>query len=224
MAEARNYYTWIVRLAAPYIGSRVAEVGAGVGNFAAALLREVRISELLLIEPASNLFPRLTKKFEADGRVKVLPGFLDDHSCFRGLDSLVAVNVIEHIRDDAEFLRLAFQELAPGGTVILFAPALHALYGTLDESFEHYRRYSKSELIRKLTQARFRFEKVLYFNLAGVLTWLMAGRLLRRKTLKRRQVRFYDRWVVPWVSRAEQLLEPPLGQSLLAIARKPAVF
>lgn len=224
MAEATNYYTWILRLAAPYIGSRVAEVGAGVGNFAAVLLREARISELLLIEPASNLFSRLTKRFKTDGRVKVLPGFLGDHSCFRGLDSLIAVNVIEHIRDDAEFLRLAFRALAPGGTVVLFAPALRALYGTLDESFEHYRRYSKSELISKLTQAYFRPEKVRYFNLAGVLTWLMAGRLLRRKTLEPRQVWFYDRWLVPWVSRAEQFWEPPVGQSLLAIARKPVVF
>ena len=222
MVEARNYYKWVLRLARTFIRGKVVEVGAGVGNFAAALLQEVPVSELVLVEPAENLHPRLVERFRSDARVKVLPGYLSDLSCSSRVDSVIAVNVIEHIRDDAEFLRLAFNALAPGGTVVLFAPALAALYGTLDESFEHYRRYRKSELTYKLTQARFRLEKILYVNFAGIFTWLLASRVLRRRTLRAAQVRFYDRWVVPWISRAEQLLEPPLGQSLLAIARKPA--
>jgi hypothetical protein len=139
------------------------------------------------------------------------------------MDSVIAVNVIEHIRDDAEFLQRTFSALAPGGTVVLFAPALGVLYGTLDESFEHYRRYSKPELIRMLTQARFSMEKVLYLNFVGIFTWFLAGRVLRRRTLRPAQVRLYDRWVVPWISKAERLWEPPLGQSLLAIGRKPAL-
>jgi SAM-dependent methyltransferase len=224
MSEARNYYKWILRLAGPFIGSKVVEVGAGTGNFAAAMLRQIAVSELMLVEPAGNLFPRLAERFEADGRVKVLQGYLGDCPSLRGVDSVIAINVIEHIHDDAEFLRLAFRALAPGGTVVLFAPALQYLYGSLDHSFEHYRRYSKAQLIRGLTAASFCLEKILYINFIGIFTWLMAGRILRRRTLRPAQVRLYDRWMVPWISKAERLWEPPLGQSLLAIARKSAAF
>jgi len=221
MAEARNYYKWILRIAGPFIGSNVVEVGAGMGNFAAALLQDVPVSELLLVEPAENLFPGLARRFEADARVKVLKGYFGEGVCSREMDSIIAVNVIEHIRDDSAFLHTAFGALAPGGSVVLFAPALDILYGSLDASFEHYRRYSKPQLAGKLTQAGFRLEKIRYINFAGILTWFLAGRILRRKTLRPGQVRLYDRWVVPWASRIEQFWNPPLGQSLLAIGRRP---
>ncbi len=221
MTETRNYYEWILRRVCPYVGSRVAEVGAGVGNFAAALLRETSVSKLLLVEPAENLFPHLAKRFVTEARVEVVRGYVNESASLSGMDSLIAVNVIEHVRDDTEFLDLAFTILAPGGTVIIFAPALASLYGTLDEAFGHHRRYSKAELARKLTQARFRLEAIRYFNFPGVVTWFLAGKILRRKTLQPAQVCLYDRWVVPWASRVEEWWEPPWGQSVLAIARKP---
>jgi hypothetical protein len=59
-----------------------------------------------------------------------------------------------------------------------------------------------------------------YFNLPGTLGWFLTGRVLRRRTLKPRHVRLYDRWVIPWLSRLEERWTPPLGQSLMAIARK----
>src|SRR5262249_14276693 len=139
------------------------------------------------------------------------------------VDSLIAVNVIEHIADDAEFLRLALHMLVPGGTIILFAPALSILYGTLDKAFEHYRRYSKPELAGKLIQAGFHLESIRYLNFPGVATWFLAGKVLRRKTIRPSQVRMYDRWVVPWVSKLERRWEPPFGQSVLAVGKKAPV-
>ena len=223
MAEAQNYYKWILRIAGSFVGTKVMEVGAGVGNFAAALLSEVPICELLLVEPAVNLHNRLEKRFESEARVKVVRGDLAGCSSFRGLDSLIAINTIEHIRDDAEFLRVAFSTLAPNGTVVLFAPAHQWLYGTLDESFEHYRRYSKSEMANLLSAAGFNVEKTLYINFPGILSWYLAGRVFRQKTLRPTQVRIYDNWLIPWISKVERHWEPPLGQSVLAVARKPNV-
>lgn len=221
MAGARNYYRWISGLIRPYAGKRVIEVGAGVGTFASVLLAESHISELLLVEPADNLFPHLVRRFAAEPRVKVLKGYLQNCAPPSPMDSLIAVNVIEHVAEDVGFLRLAREVLVPGGTIVLFAPALNALFGTLDEAFEHYRRYSKLELSSKLTQAGFRLENIRFFNLPGVATWFLAGKVLRQKTIRPSQVRIYDRWVIPWVSKLEQMWEPPFGQSLLAVATKP---
>jgi SAM-dependent methyltransferase len=220
MAYARNYYCWILRRINPYIGRRVIEIGAGVGTFASILLEQTDVSELLLLEPADNLFPVLVERFAGERRVRTIQGYL--HSCpvEPKVDSLIAINVIEHVADDEKFMRSAYEELVPGGTIILFTPALSVLYGTLDKAFEHYRRYSKTELAQKLTRAGFRLEDIRYLNLPGIATWFLAGKVLRQRTIRPSQVRVYDRWVVPWVSRLEQKWEPPFGQSVLAVARK----
>ena len=222
LVEARNYYGWILTHFAPYVGSKVVELGAGTGTFAAFLLGGTNVSELTLVEPADNLFPLLQKKFSADPRVKLVKGYLGDLPASPALDSVVLINVHEHVRDDVDLLLGAYQRLVPGGTILVFAPALAALYGTLDEAFEHCRRYTKSDLASKLQQAGFGVESIRYLNLPGVATWFLAARVFRRNTIGRTAVRFYDRWVVPCASRLERLREPPLGQSLLAVARKPA--
>jgi len=221
MAEARNYYRWILSHVGPYVGKRAVEVGAGVGNFAAALLQGTKVSELTLVEPAENLFPDLARRFSADPRVQVAKGFLQGDALFTGMDTLISVNVIEHVARDREFLRAGFAKLVPGGRIIIFAPALAALYGSLDRNFGHYRRYRKAELAGKLVSEGFRLEVLRYFNFPGVLAWFLTGRVLRRKTLRASSVRAYDRWVVPWLAKLERRWEPPLGQSLLAIAQKP---
>jgi SAM-dependent methyltransferase len=221
MAEARNYYRWILSIVGPYVGKRVVEIGAGVGNFAAALLQATKVSELTLVEPAENLFPDLARRFSAEPRVQVAKGFLQEDALFMGMDTLISVNVIEHVARDREFLRAGSMKLVPGGRIIIFAPALAALYGSLDRNFGHYRRYSKKDLGDKLVAEGFSLEVLRYFNFPGVLAWFLTGKVLRRQTLRASSVRAYDRWVVPWLAQLEHRWEPPLGQSLLAIARKP---
>jgi SAM-dependent methyltransferase len=197
------------------------EVGAGVGNFAVSLLNQIPLERLVLVEPAVNLQGRLEARFTADARVKIVKGELGDCGGFGKFDTLIAVNVIEHIEDDSRFLRQAYELLAPGGTVVLFAPALQSLYGSLDAAFDHFRRYSRAGMATLLTRGGFSLEHTRYLNFPGVFSWFLAGKVLRQATLKPAQVRFYDRYVIPVVSRVEGWCEPPIGQNLLAIACKP---
>lgn len=223
MVEAQNYYRWILRLSSPYVGKKVMEVGAGVGNFAASLLEQSSIDRLVLVEPAANLLGRLQERFISDARVQIVEGELGVCNDADKLDTLIAVNVIEHVEDDARFLKQAFDLLTPGGAVVLFAPALQFLYGSLDAAFDHFRRYSRSRMVALLRQAGFRVERTSYLNFAGIFSWLLAGKVFRQETLKPAQVRFYDRYVIPVVSTLEGICEPPLGQNLLAIGRKPDI-
>lgn len=219
---AKNYYRWILSHFAPYVTGRVIEVGAGVGNFSEFLLNGTNVSELILLEPADNLFPLLQQRFSRESRVKPVHGYLEDMSNTAHLSahSLLLVNVLEHIADDEAFLQAAHQLLIPGGTISLFVPALLQLYGTLDDAFAHYRRYTKSSLPYKLQKVGFQIVSLRYFNLPGVITWFLLGKVLRRRTLRPTDIRLYDRVVVPWISRLERYWEPPIGQSLIAIARK----
>lgn len=219
MAEAGNYCRWILRYFAPYLGKRVVEIGAGTGTFSDLLLKSERTEELVLFEAAHNLFPLLSERFTSQN-VRVHCGPFDASQMAGPADSVVLVNVLEHVRDDAELLLQIYQSLRLGGSLLLFVPALEWNYGSLDEAFEHHRRYAKRGLTKKLQTAGFRIERVRYVNMMGIASWFFAGKVLRQTTLKPAQVRWYDRWIVPWSFRLEHVCEPPLGQSLLAIAVK----
>jgi SAM-dependent methyltransferase len=221
MGGATNYYRWILGYICRYATGRAVEVGAGTGTVASALLACTRISELTLIEPAGNLFFHLANRFVAEARVRVVRGYLRECRSWLQADCLIAVNVIEHIAEDVHFLQSAREILVPGGALLLFTPAVPFLYGSLDRAFGHERRYWKHELSDKVRRAGFELEQLRYINFPGVLAWFVAARILRRETIRTSDVRAYDRWVVPWLSRLERYWEPPLGQNLLVIARNP---
>jgi SAM-dependent methyltransferase len=221
VAEADNYYRWIVDRFAPHLGRRIVEAGAGIGTVSELLLRRAAPDTMLLIEPDRGNVAELRRRFTNDARVRIHHGYLEDTDPSFAADTIVAVNVLEHVERPAGFLGAAYSILAPGGSLLILVPAVPALYGSLDEAFEHYRRYTRSALKRDLSVAGFDILTLHYLNFIGVAAWFVAGKVMRRTTLGRRQVRFYDRWVIPWLRRLESLAHPPLGQSLLAIARKP---
>jgi SAM-dependent methyltransferase len=222
LAGARNYYRWITRRFAPYLGPRIVEVGAGIGTFAEHLLAAAPESSFTLVEPAENNYPHLRARFDGHAAVRTVRGYLADAGDAESADAVVAVNVMEHVGDDAAFLADAKRLLAPGGHALLFVPALPAIYGTLDEAFEHFRRYTRGELHARLRDAGLAPLRVDYTNLPGVAAWWLSGRVLRRRTVSARDARLYDRFVIPWVSALERVWTPPLGQSLIAVARKDA--
>jgi len=220
LRHSPHYYCWLLQHFVPYLGERVLEVGAGVGTVAEYVLQNTPIRELVLVEPADNLFPRLHARFSGERRVKLVHGQLEDVASSVSVDSVIAINVLEHVVDDSALLRTINRVLLPGGMILLFVPALPWLYGTLDESFQHIRRYTKRGLASRLEKTGFRIERLHYFNCFGVAAWFVAGKILRRKTIHVADARGYDRWIVPWVSRLESHWMPPFGQSLVAVARK----
>jgi SAM-dependent methyltransferase len=220
LAGARNYYRWIVRRFSPFLGQRVVEVGAGIGTFAEHLLDSAPEIDLTLVEPAANNYPHLRARFADRPHVRIRHGYLEDAGEPESADSIVAVNVMEHVRDDAAFVEAAHRLLAPGGHLLLFVPAVPAIYGSLDRAFEHFRRYTRPVLAERLRGAGLEPLRVQYTNLPGVAAWWLSGKVLRRRTVSARDARLYDRWVIPWVQALERVWTPPVGQSLIAVARK----
>ena len=218
LSNATNYYQWILREFSPFVRGRVVEVGAGAGNFSAHVLALPRVVTLLLVEPSPNLFPLLRQRFAQDPRVQLMSGEIEDVTV--EADAVILVNVLEHLHDPHATLQSISSRLAPGGHLLLFVPALPWLFGSLDTTYGHLRRYTRSTLEQGLRQASFHLLQLKYFNLPGCLSWYMAGKLFRCKTIQPWSVRLYDTWVVPWISRIERYWTPPLGQSLVAIARK----
>src|SRR5215212_940361 len=209
LAGANNYYETIVGHFDGMLGGRVVEVGAGIGTSAEHILRRGRPREMVLLEPAENNFPIVAERFRDEPRVRVRYGYLEQYADTLTADALVAVNVLEHVSDDARFLRAAHRVLSPGGRILLAVPALPALFGSLDRAFAHHRRYTKPLLAARLADAGFRNARLRWFNLPGVAVWFLAARLLQQRTIHPAAMQLYDRLVIPWVSALERRWEPP---------------
>jgi SAM-dependent methyltransferase len=220
LQQAPHYYAAILHHFRLYLGKRVIEVGAGIGTFSKVLLTCPQISKLTVVEPAENLFPVLQANFSGDNRVSLVHGHLDDRAASAASDSVVLINVLEHSQQDEALLRTIHRVLKPGGTLLLFVPALPSLYGSLDEAFGHVRRYTKPGLNGLLQKVGFQTIRLRYFNLVGTVSWFFAGKVFKRRSLQATHVRLYDRFVMSWVAKLERTWSPPLGQSLLVVAKK----
>ena len=220
MAAAPRYNRWMFDRLRPWVGRRVLEIGAGIGNMSAFLMDQTRVDRVVLTDTEPVYLGRLRERFGEGGRPHVsvaelrLPAVSPALLAER-LDTVVCLNVLEHIEDDAASLRAMHDLLRPGGRLVLLVPALRVLYGTLDEALGHFRRYVPDELRAKLSGAGFRVRHVEYFNLAGVPGWWLTGRVLRRRLIPTGALRWYEA-LVP-LFRLERLLPWRIGQSLIAI-------
>jgi SAM-dependent methyltransferase len=132
-------------------------------------------------------------------------------------DSVVCVNVLEHIADDGEALRVFREVLVPGGRVIIFVPAVQAAYGPLDAELGHHRRYSKSSLARSFAAGGLNVAVLRYTNPIGLAGWMYNSKILKTRAHSLAQVRLFDRLVAPWALPLERLIPPPIGLSLIGI-------
>ncbi|MCB1792312.1 MAG: class I SAM-dependent methyltransferase [Gammaproteobacteria bacterium] len=219
MSFAVNYHQWIVDEFAPYLGSEVAEIGAGTGNFSAFLL-DAGISRLAAFEPSANMYPLLEQRFAQDRRVDTFNDFFETLSGQfpQRFDAVAYVNVLEHIEDDTLALRHARSTLKPGGHLLIFVPALQFLYSELDRQVGHFRRYDRRSLTEAVESAGFEIIKLKYFDVLGIIPWYIAFTLMKQTTTGT-NVSLYDRVAVPVMRRIERVLTPPVGKNLLLVAR-----
>lgn len=219
MSFAVNYHHWIVGELAPFLGRRVAEVGAGIGSVSSLLLQQP-IERLEAYEPSANMFPQLAARLAGEPRAHAVNAFFGAEPPAQPFDSVAYINVLEHIEDDRGELARAFAAIRPGGHLLVFVPALAWLYSDFDRRIGHARRYSRAVLQEVARAAGFEVAFAKYFDVAGVLPWYLNFVLLRRG-LGAGGVALYDRLVVPPMRRIEGWVAPPLGKNLLMVARKP---
>ncbi len=219
LGDLVNYQDWILRWLGPHLRGRVIEVGAGAGAISARYVD--RVEHATLVEPADNLSERLRARFAGRPHVAVHGGSLETLPTPPApFDAALMVNVLEHIDDDVGVLRALRSVLAPGGWLLLFVPAVPWLYGSLDARVGHVRRYGRDELGAVVTRAGFAVETLRWVDAAGVLPWLVAGRVLRRDRFDRAPAMLYDRAFVPLLRRLEERVAPPLGKNLVCTARR----
>jgi glycosyltransferase involved in cell wall biosynthesis len=221
MAKLDGYNEWLHNRFDAFLGTRILEVGSGVGNQTRYFIDRDRVV-------ASDIEPHyvreLNTRFGRLGNVRVasfrFPLTEESRADLRSenIDTIVCMNVLEHIEDDGSTLRDFAAVLPKGGKLVLLVPAMPALYGTLDINLHHFRRYDREPLRQLLADSGFAIQSLNYLNRPGVFGWWLNSRVLKRTVLPRGQLAAF-RWIQP-VLKLEESRPPSWGMSLLALAQK----
>ncbi|HEY6079428.1 MAG TPA: class I SAM-dependent methyltransferase [Polyangiaceae bacterium] len=219
--QAQRYFDWIVGLFGAALSGHVLDHGAGTGALSARLSE--RCERVVALEPELRLFEQLQERFRAQPGVSCMHGTIETYLARAGagsLDAVLSSNVLEHLPNDVDCMRLIRESLRPGGAFAVYVPARAELFGTLDESVGHLRRYSRGLLRERLEQAGFFVQWVRYANLAGALPWWVTGRVLKRPSIPGSRLGLFDRLVLPISTRIEALCPVPYGLNVAALARR----
>ena len=224
MARAQNYQRWQFQMVAPFLGGEVLEVGGGIGNFTPQLAAVARF--VTSLEPNAYCFNQLREKISPLKNAAAFRATVESlHDVIppgKKFDAVVLMNVLEHIQDDRAVLAELQRHLAPGGRLVVLVPAGQWAFGPTDTRLGHYRRYNKSYTRRLVAGLEMELKKIRYYNFVGIWGWWWNARFARRENQSDAQIRLFDGWIVPVLSRLEKFLPPPVGQSLLFVARLPA--
>lgn len=221
LGRAGNYNRWIYAQIAPYLGRRILDVGCALGNITQFFHDRERVIGVDIAPEFGELFRQ--NFAHLPHYAFLLADFSDfDPATLRDerIDTVVCLNVLEHIKDDVGALRTMRDVLVPGGRLVLLVPAYRPLYGAMDAADHHYRRYAAREVRRKVGEAGFVVDRVWHMNAPGMLAWLINGKLLRRSLASEGQYGAYNA-IVPLIRTVERLIPPPIGLSVLAAAHKP---
>jgi SAM-dependent methyltransferase len=220
LADTYNYNHWIYTLLRPFLGDHICEVGAGTGNLTRFFLSAKRLT---VVEPEEAYCAALRELSSVHLNLTVLQCRIEDyalHMSNRDLaDSVVCVNVLEHILEHVDVLAGMAKVAKPEGSILLYVPACPWAFGETDRALGHYRRYSKRGLRRIARQSNLRVIASRYVNFIGAFGWWWCSRIRRRPEIDPSSARFVDR-CVPYVSALERLLPPIVGQSLFAVLKK----
>jgi SAM-dependent methyltransferase len=218
-ANQRRYKAYQLELLRPHFGNSVVEVGAGLGEFASQVngLERHVVTDA---DPAAvaSMAARFATRPEVEARVLDLAGPVE---VGERVEAVLAINVLEHIEDDAEALRRMASLLQPGGRVVIWVPGYMQLYGEFDRTVGHVRRYTPTTLRAAFERAGLRPLEVKPVNLLGGLAWWLMVRRGGVGGQRPRLVRTYDRFVVPATRFLERRVSPPFGQSVLGVATVP---
>lgn len=221
MATLEAYNRWLHGRFETYLGRRVLEIGSGIGNQTRYFADRERViaSDIdpYYVNVLRSRFGGLPNVRMASFRFPLTQADREDLRAER-IDTIVCLNVLEHIEDHRSTLKDCAAVLPPGGHLVLLVPAMPALYGTLDKALQHFRRYETEPLRQLLQDTGFEAEGLRYVNRLAVFGWWLSSRVLKRKVLPRDQLAIFK--VMMPLLKLEERHPPSFGLSLLALARR----
>ncbi|MBI9075431.1 MAG: class I SAM-dependent methyltransferase [Desulfatibacillum sp.] len=219
LARADRFNTWMADAIRPFVGDRVLEIGSGIGSLTRKLLprqsytcTDINPFHLEVTRKLTQNRPYLEVSYLD---LNDISGFMEDDKSY---DTVVCINVIEHLEDDQGAVCNIARLLEPNGRAVVLAPRGQGIFGTLDELVGHKRRYSKTMLIRLAREAGLEVEHIIPYNRVSTVFWILNGQVLRKRNFGGFQVFIMD-LLTPVFKRIDRFIPAP-SLSYLAVFRK----
>ena len=212
--KASNFRKYQFELVKKFIKGKVAEVGPGNGAFLKYYLPFA--NSIDLFEPSENFLINLNK-FK-DKKLKIINNYFKEHKNY--YDTILYLDVLEHIEDDEKEIQIAYESLREGGTLIINVPAFQHLYSKFDKDIDHFRRYSKNTLKSLTTKISFRKSTLIYYDSIGYFLSI-ASKLITKNYLNNfdKKIKIWDS-LIPYSKLLDLLVLNKFGKSLIMVCIK----
>ena len=225
ISSAHRFNDWMVNTIKPFCKGHVLEVGCGIGNISKLLIKNN--FKVTLSDYSDQYFDILRKDFGDNGKIEnihkvdlVEKNFESvNANLLSKFDTIIAMNVVEHIFDDHMAIRNCRKMLAPGGHLIILVPAYQLLFNSFDKELVHFRRYTKKTLTKLFEDENFEIIHKQYFNAAGIAGWYVNGSILKKKLIPEDQMKLFDK-LVPAFKLVDKLIANQAGLSVIHVGRK----
>lgn len=219
--RARNWKGYWAGKLEPFLGKRILEVGAGIGANTTTF-KEFPYTKWHCIEPDGSLYQRLIQRRQS-GEINPLVKIsqctaleLDEQEAY---DSILYIDVLEHIEDDRRELSHSASLLSREGSIVILSPAHNWLYSEFDRMVGHHRRYNRT-LLRNIVPEGMKITRIQYLDSIGLFASLANKLILKSATPSVNQVVFWDRVMVPFSRAIDPLLLNLVGKSVFAVLQK----
>jgi 2-polyprenyl-3-methyl-5-hydroxy-6-metoxy-1,4-benzoquinol methylase len=225
-AQSHRFTSWLYNQISPGLKGDILEIGSGLGTYSEKIIHDKPPnSHLMLTEIDPRYLQELENKFSSeDNNVSVSKLDLDckedyEKIGYERFDSVLGLNVLEHVENDEFALRQLYKMLKDKGTMVLLVPCHKFLYNELDKKAGHFRRYSKKELEYKVGKTQFIIQNVFYFNMLGIMGWYLNGSVSKSPQINANAYRIFDK-LVPVSKYVEMLTGRKLGLSIICFLSK----
>ncbi len=223
---ANEFNRWMYDTIRPYLGSKVFEIGSGIGNISEIFLSN-NDGEIMLSDLNPQYCNLLKKKFGKNNQCLGVESIdltsVDFEKKYSGyfnkFDTVFALNVIEHISDDKLALNNAKLLLKESGNLIILVPSYMFLYNDVDKELGHYRRYTVNSLKKVFMDNGLNVIHSQYFNFAGMPGWYVNGRILKNDSISKSKMKLYNK-MVPFFKLTDQIIRNKMGLSTIVIGKK----
>lgn len=213
-----NWKAYWSRQIQPFLRGDILEVGAGIGSNIRFL--DPGAGRWVCLEPDPALTVQLVENFrglEPRRSYETVCGTLESLAG-QQFDTIIYIDVLEHIDNDREELNRAALLLRPGGHLIVLSPAHQRLFSPFDVAIGHFRRYSRP-MLRTISPSALQLERMRYLDCVGLILSAANMLLLRQSMPTKTQLRFWDRWMVPISRVLDKLFLYSVGKTIIAVWR-----
>jgi ubiquinone/menaquinone biosynthesis C-methylase UbiE len=226
LSQTRRFNDWIYEQVLPGLKGDVLEVGSGIGTFSEKIIRDLPNSNIIVTDVSSHYVKQLEQKFCNSSNNNVSSYKLDlnckedyEKIGYEKFDSIMAINVLEHVEHDEFALQQLYKMLRRRGILIILVPCYKFLYNAIDKDIGHFRRYTKSDLELRIKRTQFSVDRMFYFNMLGIIGWYLNGNLAKRAKVNGTASKIFER-TVPLSRYIEKIVGKKIGLSLICYLKK----